>query len=129
MRIRMNRPGDDWAAVCAGDSFRWLAVLLQHPAYPGAGVPRDRSRGAYGALAGGYDLGTSPGIIGIILAYIVYVANRGWPDSIKNSFSGVYNLLLNKYFVDEVYDATIITPIEKTSRSFPVEGCGRGHYR
>jgi len=63
-------------------------------------------------------LATSPGIIGIFLAYVVYVAKPGMADSIKNSFSGVYNVLLNKYFVDEAYDATIIHPIERTSRNF-----------
>ena len=63
-------------------------------------------------------LGTSPGLIGIFLAYIVYVAKPGMADSIKESFSGVYNLLYNKYFVDEVYDATIVHPIERSSRNF-----------
>jgi len=33
-------------------------------------------------------------------------------------FKGLYNLLWNKYFVDEVYDAVIINPIVKTSKSF-----------
>ena len=39
-------------------------------------------------------------------------------DSFKESFSGIYNVLLNKYFVDEAYDATIIGPIERSSRNF-----------
>jgi len=63
-------------------------------------------------------LGTSPGIIGIFLAYVVYVAKPGMADSIKESFGGVYTLLYNKYFVDEIYDATLVHPIERTSRSF-----------
>ena len=63
-------------------------------------------------------LGSSPGIIGIFLAYIVYVAKPGLADTIKDSFSGVYNLLYNKYFVDEIYDATLVHPIERASRNF-----------
>ena len=63
-------------------------------------------------------MGTAPGFIGIALAYIVYVANPSMADSLKSSFSGLYNLLYNKYFVDEAYDATIVHPIERSSRNF-----------
>jgi len=63
-------------------------------------------------------MGTAPGFIGIALAYIVYVANPSTADSLKNSFSGLYNLLYNKYFVDEAYDATIVHPIKRSSRNF-----------
>lgn len=63
-------------------------------------------------------LGTSPGILGMALAYIVYMAKPGMADSIQKSFSGVYTLLYNKYFVDEIYDATIVHPTERVSRNF-----------
>ena len=33
-------------------------------------------------------------------------------------FKGLYNLLWNKYFVDEAYDAVVVNPILKSSRSF-----------
>jgi len=65
-----------------------------------------------------YVLGTAPGIIGIFLAYVVYIAKPGMADSIKESFSGVYTLLYNKYFVDEIYDAALVHPIERSSRNF-----------
>jgi NADH-quinone oxidoreductase subunit L len=29
----------------------------------------------------------------------------------SKKFKGLYNLLLNKYFVDEIYDVTIVNPI------------------
>ena len=38
------------------------------------------------------------------------------------SIRGVYRLLLNKYYVDEVYDATIVQPIKVVS----TEGLWRG---
>jgi NADH-quinone oxidoreductase subunit L len=31
------------------------------------------------------------------------------------SFPGVYRLLLNKYYVDEAYDATVVQPIKQGS--------------
>ena len=33
-------------------------------------------------------------------------------------FKGLYNLLWNKYFVDEAYDAAVVNPILQRSRSF-----------
>jgi NADH-quinone oxidoreductase subunit L len=33
------------------------------------------------------------------------------------SFAGLYRLLLNKYYVDELYDATIVHPIENVSKA------------
>ncbi len=35
----------------------------------------------------------------------------------SKKFKGLYNLLLNKYFVDEAYEAAIITPIVKGSEN------------
>ncbi len=41
---------------------------------------------------------------GIRLAYSLYVKNRSLPDRIAKKFQGAYNLLLNKYRVDEIYN-------------------------
>jgi NADH-quinone oxidoreductase subunit L len=41
---------------------------------------------------------------GIRLAYVMYVKNRSLPDRIAKRFQGTYNLLLNKYWVDEIYN-------------------------
>jgi NADH-quinone oxidoreductase subunit L len=40
----------------------------------------------------------------------------------EQSFPGLYRLLLNKYYVDEVYDATVVQPIRIVSE----EGLWRG---
>ena len=39
-------------------------------------------------------------------------------ESVSSRFKGIYNLLWNKYFVDEVYDAAVVNPIVKGSESF-----------
>ena len=58
------------------------------------------------------------GVLGIGLAYVMYIASPGLPDSIANTLGGLYKLVYNKYFVDEVYDATIVNPTVAVSRSF-----------
>jgi NADH-quinone oxidoreductase subunit L len=55
-------------------------------------------------------IASAAGIIGIFLAWFMYVARPGLPDRVADRFSGAYALLYNKYFVDEVYDATVVEP-------------------
>jgi len=45
---------------------------------------------------------------GIWLAYYLYVKKTAIPDSIAEKFKGVYTLLLNKYKVDEIYNAIFV---------------------
>ncbi len=54
-------------------------------------------------------------ILGIGLATFLWLKNRQIPDRLATQYSGVYKLLLNKYYVDEFYDATIVQPIKVTS--------------
>ena len=54
--------------------------------------------------------------IGILLAYVMWVKRRDVPEAWARRFGGVYQILLNKYYVDEAYDATIVQPIEAASR-------------
>ena len=61
-------------------------------------------------------------IVGILLASFVWLKRRDIADSMARSFAPVYRLLLNKYYVDEVYDATIVQPMVGVSR----EGLWRG---
>lgn len=56
------------------------------------------------------------GLGGIGLAYVFYVVAPGIPDSLAAAFKGPYNLIYNKYFVDELYDATVVSPVVDGSR-------------
>jgi NADH-quinone oxidoreductase subunit L len=53
--------------------------------------------------------------LGIGLAAFLWIRNRHIPDQMAQSFSGVHRLLLNKYYVDEAYDAAIVQPIKAFS--------------
>ena len=62
-------------------------------------------------------IGSAAGLLGIALAYVMYIASPGMPDAISSSLGGLYRLVYNKYYVDEAYDAAIIKPIVNTSRT------------
>jgi NADH-quinone oxidoreductase subunit L len=59
---------------------------------------------------------TAAGLAGIGIAYLFYVVSPSLPESLASSFKGVYNLIYNKYFVDEFYDATVVEPVVDGSR-------------
>jgi len=61
-------------------------------------------------------------LVGIGLAAFIWLRRREIADKAAASFPGLYRLLLNKYYVDEVYDATIVQPIRIVSQ----EGLWRG---
>jgi NADH-quinone oxidoreductase subunit L len=48
----------------------------------------------------------------------VYRKNPQIAENVSNKFKGFYNLLLNKYFVDEAYEAAVVQPIQKGSEKF-----------
>ncbi|MFN0158751.1 MAG: NADH-quinone oxidoreductase subunit L, partial [Bacteroidota bacterium] len=52
---------------------------------------------------------------GIYLARAWYLKKTGVPEKIMHKAPSFYRFLLNKYYVDEVYDAAIVTPIAKGS--------------
>jgi NADH-quinone oxidoreductase subunit L len=74
----------------------WLAPSFQPPAV---------------AVAGGLQASGAIAVAGIGLAAFVWLRRRGIADAMAARFTGVYRLLLNKYYVDELYNAVVVTPI------------------
>ncbi len=54
-------------------------------------------------------------VIGIGLAAFIWLRRRDIADTMSRNFAGLYRLLLNKYYVDEVYDAAVVKPIQVAS--------------
>jgi len=52
---------------------------------------------------------------GIAIAFYFFLWNRRAADDMAGRFGGLQTLLLNKYYVDEIYDATVVQPIRLTS--------------
>jgi len=54
-------------------------------------------------------------IAGILMAYIMYVRKTDLPERMGSAFKPLYNMLYNKYWVDELYSLTIVRPVLKAS--------------
>jgi NADH-quinone oxidoreductase subunit L len=89
-----------------------------------AGAPAPGTEPAAGHEGSGADeatefllMGISIGAAaaGIGLAMYFWLANRAAADRIARSAGGLYRLLLNKYYIDELYDAVVVRPIQALS--------------
>lgn len=49
--------------------------------------------------------------LGIFLAFAFYFKHWFAPENLAERFSGIYNLLINKYYLDEIYLRRIIRPV------------------
>ena len=52
---------------------------------------------------------------GIGLAMYFWLVNRKAADNLARSASPIHTLLLNKYYIDELYDAVVVRPIQAMS--------------
>ena len=60
-------------------------------------------------------IGLSTGLIGIIGAVGFYMTGKDRLEFIKQVLAPLYDLLFNKYYIDEIYDFLIVKPIQATS--------------
>ena len=61
-------------------------------------------------------------VLGIGIGAFIWLKRRDIADSMARNFAGAHRLLLNKYYVDEFYDAAIVQPIRVISQ----DGLWRG---
>lgn len=61
-------------------------------------------------------ISSAAGIIGILIAYFAYVARPSFAGSMKSAAGPLHALVENKYYVDEIYNAVIVKPLELISR-------------
>jgi len=66
------------------------------------------------------------GLFGIALAGWFYVLRPGLADRVAESLNGLYRLVYNKYFVDEVYWAAVVRPVVNGSRTVLWRGMDAG---
>ena len=53
---------------------------------------------------------------GWFAAYVMYVRKPELPGKLAKQFSGVYSLVLNKYWIDELYDLIVVRPLNAFAR-------------
>jgi NADH-quinone oxidoreductase subunit L len=61
-------------------------------------------------------------LFGVFLAWFIWLKRPEIATSMSNRFAGLHRLLLNKYYVDEFYDVTIVQPVKIVSE----DGLWRG---
>jgi NADH-quinone oxidoreductase subunit L len=89
----------------------WFARYLE-PSFGVAPVEEVAEHGLEGALM---LVSTVVAFAGIGIAAYFFLKNRRASEAMAERFSGLQTLLLNKYYVDEIYNATIIQPIRIVS--------------
>ena len=57
------------------------------------------------------------GVLGLLVAWWFYIKSPETPKKLAASMRALYTLLLNKYYVDEIYAALIVTPLLWISRN------------
>lgn len=55
-------------------------------------------------------LSIAAGILGILISAALYLRKTDLPEKLGERFSGIYKILWNKYYVDELYDFIIVRP-------------------
>jgi NADH-quinone oxidoreductase subunit L len=78
----------------------FLKPVVGHPEFHGTHAEEWRVMG----------LSTGIALFGIALAAFLYLRKTDLPDKIAKAFSGVYKVLYNKYYIDELYNYTIVKP-------------------
>ena len=69
---------------------------------------------------------TALAFAGIGVAALFWLKRRDWADSAARRFRGLYHLLLNKYYVDEIYDTSIVQPVKVISEQVLWKGVDQG---
>jgi NADH-quinone oxidoreductase subunit L len=55
-------------------------------------------------------------LLGVLLAWLFYIRNPALPEKLGDALHGLYTLIFNKYWVDELYGALITRPLAAFSR-------------
>jgi len=59
-------------------------------------------------------IGVSAGLLGIAGAVGLYMTGKDRLDFVKQMLAPIYDLLFNKYYIDEIYDVLIVQPVRAT---------------
>lgn len=77
------------------------------------------SQGSHTLEYGVMVISTIIAIGGIWLAYMLYVGSwKHLPETISTKSKGLYQLVVNKYYIDEIYDFIIVKPLHAFARWF-----------
>ena len=101
------------AVLSIATGYLGIPGFLEPMFTEGAHVPSHHGPAAFGIMV----VATLMGLVGIGGAYYVYVMNPGLPDRLAQRWRAIYQGSLNKWYVDEAYDRTIVQPTVATAAS------------
>jgi len=99
-----------------GNPFqRWLAPVFEHGGHGGHDAHHAVSRTTEILLI---LLSVAVAAAGIALAFRAYLQTPALATSLRERFAGAHRLLLNKWWVDELYDAVAVRPVMAIANAF-----------
>jgi NADH-quinone oxidoreductase subunit L len=105
------------------------ALAIAQAAQPPAGAEAHTTEAAHADAGTELTLmaiSSGVALAGIGIAVYFWLRNRGAAAAMAARFGGLHRLLLNKYYVDEVYDAAIVQPIKALSTGALWKGMDAG---
>ena len=72
-------------------------------------LTRPETIGSVGAILSAIVIAAA--LIGIALAWMLYLRNPGLPEVLAEKLRGLYRIVAGKYYVDEIYDLIITRPL------------------
>ena len=85
---------------------QWLDPVFARAEAKLALAPHDGATAEY-LLMG---LSVAVALAGVYIGRLWYLKKKSVPSALAGKAPGVYNLLWNKYYVDEIYEATVVRP-------------------
>src|SRR5450432_1285783 len=105
------------AVLSLGGGYLFKIPDFLSALFPAMEVPEDLSLMLISVAAG---------VAGIAVAWLMYVSRPGMADSLAAAFKLPYQLIYNKWFVDEIYDAAVVKPLVGGSRLILWKGVDAG---
>jgi NADH-quinone oxidoreductase subunit L len=93
---------------------------------PGSAGTNEAEVHSVGLELGLMALSTIVALAGIGVATTFFLKAPERASAMSERFAGLHRLLLNKYYVDEAYDASVVQPIKRTSSGFLWRGVDAG---
>jgi NADH-quinone oxidoreductase subunit L len=94
----------------------WIHAFLA-PVVSAAGEASEGEIGGGSALFG-VVASIVVALLGMGIAWLMYLGRPAWAEAGLAQFKGVHRLLLNKYWVDELYDALVVNPIKSLGQAW-----------
>ena len=85
---------------------------------PAAHENTSESLGTTGLELALMGISTGAALAGAAFAYTLYVARPELPEKLAARLHSMYSIVLNKYYVDDLYNAVLVWPIVRMSRDF-----------